>query len=59
MKYFLVTLSIIGLLLTVVPAFLVYGGVLSFATHKTVATVGSVLWLVTAPFWMNQRTTNA
>ena len=58
MKYLLIAVSVIGLLLTVVPSFLVYSGIIAFPTHKTVALIGTILWLTTAPFWMNKRTTN-
>ena len=56
MKYLLIAVSVIGLLLTVVPSFLVYSGIIAFPTHKTVALIGTILWLTTAPFWMNKRT---
>lgn len=45
-------LSFLGLGLTVVPAFLVWAGVLTWDTHATLMLVGTVLWFVTAPFWM-------
>ena len=46
-------LSLAGLLLTVVPAFLVFAGSLTWSTHATLMLVGTVLWFVTAPFWMH------
>jgi hypothetical protein len=46
--------SYAGLGLTVAPSFLVFGGVLSADTFKVVVLVGSLLWLGTAPFWINR-----
>ena len=56
MRFILMTISFLGLLLTVGPSFLVYYGVIDFDTHQTVALIGTVLWIGTAPFWMNQST---
>ncbi len=44
--------SFVGLGLTVVPAFLVFLGMLTWHTHALLMAVGAVLWFVTAPFWM-------
>lgn len=44
--------SLIGLALTVVPAFLVFAGTLTWETHATLMILGTLLWFVTAPFWM-------
>ena len=56
MKPILMIVSFLGLLLTVGPSFLVYYGVINFETHKTVALIGTILWIGTAPFWMNKST---
>lgn len=45
-------LSVIAVALTVVPAFLVFAGDLAWNTHATLMLVGTVLWFVTAPMWM-------
>ena len=45
--------SLVGLLLTVVPAFLVFAGTITWQTHATLMLVGTVLWFATAPFWMH------
>jgi hypothetical protein len=42
----------LGLGLTVVPAFFVASGVLTWNTHAWLMGVAAVLWFVTAPFWM-------
>jgi len=52
MKYLLKAGSFIGLGLTVVPAFLVFRGMLTWNTHAVLMAVGALLWFVTAPFWM-------
>ena len=52
MKLLLKAGSVIGLGLTVVPAFLVFSGTLTWDTHAVLMAVGALLWFVTAPFWM-------
>ena len=52
MKYLLQAVSFIGLGLTVVPAFLVLAGKLTWDTHAVLMGVGALLWFATAPFWM-------
>lgn len=46
--------SACGLSLTVVPAFLVLGGSMTWDLHATLMLVGTVLWFVTAPLWMGK-----
>ncbi|MEM8968666.1 MAG: hypothetical protein AAGE93_19780 [Bacteroidota bacterium] len=55
MRKLLILLSFLGLALTVIPAFLVYHEAIDFATHKILALIGTLLWLGTAPFWMNKK----
>ncbi|MGB3589513.1 MAG: hypothetical protein WBA23_23405 [Tunicatimonas sp.] len=55
MRKLLIAVSFLGLLLTVVPSFLVYHEVIDFTNHKTLALIGTLLWLGTAPFWMNKQ----
>jgi hypothetical protein len=52
MKTFLKAASFIGLALTIVPAFLVYHDTLTWDSHALLMLVGTVLWFLTAPFWM-------
>ena len=56
MRSILKIISYIGLLLTVVPAFLVFAGVIELNFHKTLMVIGTLLWFFTAPFWMNKET---
>lgn len=48
-------LSAIGLILTLVPSFLVFAGVIDLECNKTLMLAGTILWFITAPFWMNQK----
>jgi heme/copper-type cytochrome/quinol oxidase subunit 4 len=52
MKNLLKIGSFLGLGLTVIPAFLVFSGVLTWDTHAVLMAVGAVLWFATAPFWL-------
>lgn len=55
MQLILKVLSYIGLILTVVPSFLVFAGVIELSFHKTLMLIGTLLWFLTAPFWMNKE----
>lgn len=55
MQFILKILSYIGLILTVVPSFLVFAGVIELSFHKTLMLIGTLLWFLTAPFWMNKE----
>ena len=52
MQILLKLLSFVGLALTVVPAFFVFAGTITWSTHATLMLIGTVLWFITAPFWM-------
>ncbi|GAB4109526.1 MAG: hypothetical protein Kow001_09690 [Acidobacteriota bacterium] len=52
MKLLLKALSLAGLVMTVVPAFLVLYGTLTWTAHARLMVVGMVFWFATAPFWM-------
>ena len=45
-------ISSIGLGLTVVPALLVFAGTIDWRTHAVLMMIGTLLWFLTAPFWM-------
>ncbi|MBC8184960.1 hypothetical protein H8E88_28030 [candidate division KSB1 bacterium] len=55
MKLILIILSLLGLILTIVPAVLVFANIIELSTHKNLMLIGTVLWFVTVPFWMNKR----
>ncbi|ARA94149.1 hypothetical protein AWN76_013965 [Rhodothermaceae bacterium RA] len=52
MSLVLKLLSAAGLGLTIVPAFLVFAGRLTWEAHANLVLAGTILWFVTAPFWM-------
>ena len=54
MKHLFKIVSFVGLGLTVIPAFLVYGGTLPWDAHATLMLVGTLLWFGTAPLWMRR-----
>ena len=57
MKVILRIISYSGLLLTILPSFLVYADLVTMEKHKLIALIGSVMWLSTAPFWLNKNKT--
>lgn len=54
MKTFLKILSYTGLALTLLPAFLVFQGLISLELNKTLMLIGTICWFLTAPSWMNK-----
>jgi hypothetical protein len=44
--------SVVGLLLTIVPAVLVFNGYMSLEQNRVWMTVGTVVWFVATPVWM-------
>ena len=55
MQTLLKLISYIGLILTVVPSFLVFSGVIELSFHKSLMFAGMLMWFLTAPFWMNKN----
>jgi hypothetical protein len=54
MRIALIILSFTGLTLTILPAFLHFAGIIEFGRHIEITTIGTILYLSTAPFWMNK-----
>lgn len=54
MKTITKILSYIALGLTVIPSFYVFSGSISWQTHADLMLGGTILWFVTAPFWMKR-----
>ncbi|WP_209330055.1 hypothetical protein [Lunatimonas salinarum] len=54
MKPLIKIISFIGLGLSIVPAILVFQGSITSDNCKTLMAVGTLLWFVTAPSWMNK-----
>ncbi len=50
MQVFVKLISLAGLGLTLVPAFLVFAGRIDLAAHKNLMILGAVLWFASAPF---------
>ena len=46
--------SWLGLALTLLPSFFVFAGILSLDGFRTIVLAGSLLWLGTAPLWVNR-----
>ena len=53
-KLILKIISYAGLVLTLIPSFLVFTKVIGFETNKHLMLLGTVLWFGTCPFWMNK-----
>ncbi len=52
---FLQGLSYLGLLLTIVPGILVFAGLLDLPAYKSWMLAGTVIYFVTAPWWINRE----
>ncbi|MHC4477745.1 MAG: hypothetical protein ACYTEL_19035 [Planctomycetota bacterium] len=51
-KFILQIISFIGLALSIIPAFLLFGGILAKDTYLQLMIVGMILWFSTAVFWI-------
>lgn len=58
MKIILKAISYTGLALTLLPSFFVFAGQIEFKDHLVMMLIGTILWFVTAPLWMNKQVTN-
>ena len=55
MKTVLKLVSLIGLLATIVPSFLVFADIITLDTNKLLMIVGTLLWFISAPLWMDKK----
>jgi hypothetical protein len=55
MRTILQIISIMGLFLTIAPAFLHFTGIFAFETHKWVTFLGTAMYLASAPLWLNKK----
>jgi hypothetical protein len=55
MKTTLKIISVAGLLLTLIPSFLVFAGNIDISQHKILMLIGTILWFSTAPFWLGRQ----
>ena len=53
-KTLLKIISFAGLILTLVPSFLVFSRVIELDNNKILMLIGTILWFGTSPFWMNK-----
>jgi purine-cytosine permease-like protein len=58
MKLLLKLLSVMGLVLTVVPSFFVFGGIIDLYSNKLLMFIGTFIWFLSSPFWMNREEKN-
>lgn len=55
MNSLLKLISIIGLVLSIVPPVLFFIGTMEMSSMKLWMGIGMVVWMVTAPFWINKK----
>ncbi len=55
MKTILKLVSLMGLLITIVPSFLVFADVISLDTNKLLMILGTLFWFISVPFWMDKK----
>jgi len=55
MKILLMFVSICSLMLTLIPAILVFNGLITLDMNKTLMLIGTIGWFITAPYWMNKE----
>ncbi len=54
MKILIKSISYLSLALTIIPSFLVFTGNISLDSSKMLMLVGTIVWFVSAPSWMNK-----
>jgi len=54
MKLLVKLISYIGLILTLIPSLLVSSGNISLDSCKMLMVIGTIVWFVSAPSWMNK-----
>lgn len=55
MRSILKIISLVALFITIVPSVLVFTGTISLENNKLLMILGTLLWFVSAPFWMNKK----
>jgi hypothetical protein len=53
-KYILQAISFTGLAMSIIPAFLMFGGMLSKETYLHLMVAGMLIWFCTAVFWIKK-----
>jgi hypothetical protein len=54
MKNLIKFISFISLGLTLIPSFLVFTGNISLDSSKMLTFIGTIIWFISAPSWMNK-----
>jgi hypothetical protein len=54
-KTILKVVSFAGLVLTLIPSFIVFYQRIDLDSNKNLMLLGTVLWFATSPFWMNKK----
>ena len=55
MRRIALVFSLIGLVLTIIPAFFVFYGAITWKLHSQLMFAGMVIWFLSAPMWMNKE----
>ena len=55
LKSILKIISLLGLILTLVPSFMVFSGTIEMPMHKTLMLIGTLLWFFSRPFTMEKE----
>jgi len=55
MNSLLKIVSLFGLITTIVPSFMVFFDVITLDSSKIFMMIGTILWFVSSPFWMNKK----
>ncbi|KAA1258784.1 hypothetical protein LF1_13070 [Rubripirellula obstinata] len=48
-------ISLVGLLATIVPCVLFFFGIIGHEAVKLAALIGTIVWFISTPFWMNRK----
>ena len=51
----IIIISVLCLLMTIIPAFLVFMGIITSDLNKLLMLIGTIGWFITAPYWMNRK----
>lgn len=58
MRSILKILSFSGLLMTIGPPLFFFNGVITIEENHLLMLIGTVIWFITAPFWINDKVKN-
>ncbi len=58
LKLLLKIISTLGLILTIAPSFFVFNNLIELSTDKLLMFVGTAIWFLSSPLWMNKKNKN-